>query len=291
MKQATQLLNGKQLSDSLIDEIAQEVQTFSQKTSHTPTLAVILVGDNPSSKTYVQMKAKACKRVGINSITYEISDNTSQEEIIIKIEDLNNAPHIDGILVQLPLPKNIDEEAIIKTIATHKDVDGFTPFNTGALWTKTHHHTSFSPATPLGIIELIKHYNIPIKGQDVVIVGASNIVGKPLAGLFLQEEATITLCHIHTKELSSHTQRADILCVGVGQAKMITADMVKEGVIIIDIGINKVGDTICGDVDFDKVKEKASFITPVPGGVGPMTISTLLKNTLKSAKNNHQART
>ena len=281
------ILDGKALSALKIEQIAGAINTFKQKTSHIPTLAVVLVGSDAASKTYVNRKAKACQQVGIHSILHEMPQDISAQEIIATIKRMNKDPRIDGILVQLPLPHHISEEEVIKTIKVSKDVDGFTPFNTGALWTNTHIDNLLTPATPLGVIELLQHYNITVAGKEVVIVGASNIVGKPLAALFLQLKATVSLCHMGTQGLSNHTKRADILCSATGKQHLITADMVKEGAVVIDIGIVKVGDKIYGDVDFDGVAQVASHITPVPGGVGPMTICTLLSNTLKAAQINY----
>ncbi|EEO26707.1 tetrahydrofolate dehydrogenase/cyclohydrolase, NAD(P)-binding domain protein [Helicobacter winghamensis ATCC BAA-430] len=276
-----QILDGKTLAQDIENAIYQEVQ-FLNKEGITPGLAVILVGNNPASQSYVNMKAKACKRTGIYSITHEMPENIQQESLLQTITMLNQNPNIDGILVQLPLPKHIDTTAVLEAIAPHKDVDGFHPFNMGRIFSNL---DGFIPATPMGVITLLKHYNIPLQGKNVVIVGASNIVGKPLGALFLNENATITLCHIYTKDLIRHTKEADILCVAVGKPNLITQDMVKEGAIVVDIGISKLDDgKIVGDVDFSNVFSKCSFITPVPGGVGPMTIASLLQNTIKAAK-------
>ena len=276
-----QILDGKTLAQDIENAIYQEVQ-FLNKEGITPGLAVILVGNNPASQSYVNMKAKACKRTGIYSITHEMPENIQQDSLLQTIAMLNQNPNIDGILVQLPLPKHIDTTAVLEAIAPHKDVDGFHPFNIGRIFSNL---DGFIPATPMGVITLLKHYNIPLQGKNVVIVGASNIVGKPLGALFLNENATITLCHIYTKDLIKHTKEADILCVAVGKPNLITQDMVKEGAIVVDIGISKLDDgKIVGDVDFSNIFSKCSFITPVPGGVGPMTIASLLQNTIKAAK-------
>lgn len=276
-----QILDGKTLAQDIENAIYQEVQ-FLNKEGITPGLAVILVGNNPASQSYVNMKAKACKRTGIYSITHEMPENIQQESLLQTITMLNQNPNIDGILVQLPLPKHIDTTAVLEAIAPHKDVDGFHPFNMGRIFSNL---DGFIPATPMGVITLLKHYNIPLQGKNVVIVGASNIVGKPLGALFLNENATITLCHVYTKDLIRHTKEADILCVAVGKPNLITQDMVKEGAIVVDIGISKLDDgKIVGDVDFSNVFSKCNFITPVPGGVGPMTIASLLQNTIKAAK-------
>lgn len=276
-----QILDGKSLAQQIEAEIKSEVENLSQK-GITPGLAVILVGNDPASQSYVNMKAKACKRTGIYSITHEMPENIAQDSLLQTIQMLNLNPNIDGILVQLPLPKHIDTTAVLEAIAPHKDVDGFHPFNMGRIFANLE---GFIPATPMGVLTLLKHYQIPIQGQNVVIVGASNIVGKPLGALFLNENATITLCHIYTQDLIAHTKKADILCVAVGKPNLITKEMVKEGAIIVDIGISKLPNgKIVGDVDFENVAPLCEFITPVPGGVGPMTIASLLQNTLKSAK-------
>ncbi len=276
-----QILDGKALSLKIREEVKKEVEEL-KTNGITPGLAVILVGNDPASQTYVKMKAKACKMTGIYSITHEMPEDISEEEIIETIEMMNKNPNIDGILVQLPLPKHIDTTKILEVIDPKKDVDGFHPYNFGRL---NQGLDSFVPCTPLGVMELLKEYNIDVKGLNACVVGASNIVGKPMAALLLNSFATVDICHIYTKDLKSHTKRADLLVVGVGKPNLITEDMVKDGAIVIDIGINKVDDKIIGDVDFENVSKKASFITPVPGGVGPMTIAMLLKNTLKAAKN------
>lgn len=276
-----QILDGKTLAQNIEIEIQKEVESLSQK-GITPGLAVMLVGRDPASQSYVNMKAKACKRTGIYSITHEMPENIQQESLLQTIAMLNQNPNIDGILVQLPLPKHIDTTAVLEAIAPHKDVDGFHPFNMGRVFANLE---SFVPATPMGVLTLLKHYKIPLQGKNVVIVGASNIVGKPLGALFLNENATITLCHIYTQDLAKHTKEADILCVAVGKPNLITKDMVKEGAIVVDIGISRLQDgRIVGDVDFENVAPLCEFITPVPGGVGPMTIASLLQNTLKAAK-------
>ena len=276
-----QILDGKALAQNIEKEIQKEVESLSQK-GITPGLAVMLVGSDPASQSYVNMKAKACKRTGIYSITHEMPENIQQESLLQTISMLNQNPNIDGILVQLPLPKHIDTTAVLEAIAPYKDVDGFHPFNMGRVFANLE---SFVPATPMGVLTLLKHYKIPLQGKNVVIVGASNIVGKPLGALFLNENATITLCHIYTQDLAKHTKEADILCVAVGKPNLITKDMVKEGAIVVDIGISRLQDgRIVGDVDFENVAPLCEFITPVPGGVGPMTIASLLQNTLKAAK-------
>jgi methylenetetrahydrofolate dehydrogenase (NADP+)/methenyltetrahydrofolate cyclohydrolase len=228
------------------------------------------------------MKAKACEKVGFYSITHSMPDTISQDEIIATIEMMNSNPRIDGILVQLPLPKHVDTDKILEVIDPKKDVDGFHAYNVGRLVTGL---DSFVACTPLGVMKMFEEYHIDLRGKDVCVVGASNIVGKPMASLLLNAEATVTITHIYTKDLKAHTSKADIVVVGVGVPGLIKADMVKEGAIVIDIGINRIADgSLVGDVDFKNVSPKCSFITPVPGGVGPMTIAMLLSNTLKSAK-------
>ena len=277
-----QLIDGKSLALSVHASVSTEVEVLKQQRNIVPGLAVILIGDDPASHAYVKMKAKACEKVGFYSITHSMPDSISQDEIIATIEMINDNPRIDGILIQLPLPKHIDSNKILEIIDPKKDVDGFHPYNVGRLVTKL---DSFVPCTPLGVMKMFEKYEIDLVGKDVCIVGASNIVGKPIASLLTNADATVTLTHIHTKDLKAHTLQADIIIVGVGKPKLITADMVKDGAIIIDIGMNRLADgSLTGDVDFEAVKDKCSFITPVPGGVGPMTIAMLLENTLKAAK-------
>ncbi|MDD5359891.1 MAG: bifunctional methylenetetrahydrofolate dehydrogenase/methenyltetrahydrofolate cyclohydrolase FolD [Sulfurovaceae bacterium] len=277
-----QLIDGKKLANKIHAKVAKEVETLKSEKNITPGLAVILVGDNPASQAYVKMKAKACKEVGFYSIVHEMPESITQDEIIATIEMMNNNPRIDGILVQLPLPKHIDTTKILEVVDPKKDVDGFHPYNVGRMVTGL---DSFVACTPLGVMEMFKEYNIELQGKDICVVGASNIVGKPMANLLVNANATVTTTHIYTKDLASHTSKADIVIVGAGVPNLIKKDMVKDGAIVIDIGINKLDSgKLVGDVDFDGVAPKCSFITPVPGGVGPMTIAMLLVNTLKSAK-------
>ncbi|GIT97936.1 bifunctional methylenetetrahydrofolate dehydrogenase/methenyltetrahydrofolate cyclohydrolase FolD [Sulfurovum sp. TSL1] len=277
-----QLIDGKSLAKKVQTTVAAEVAQLKQEKNIVPGLAVILVGDDPASHAYVKMKAKACENVGFYSITHNMPDTISQDEIIATIEMMNNNPRIDGILVQLPLPKHIDTDKILEVIDPKKDVDGFHAYNVGRLVTGL---DSFVACTPLGVMKMFEEYEIDLRGKDVCVVGASNIVGKPMASLLLNAEATVTITHIHTKDLKAHTSQADIVVVGVGVPGLIKEDMVKEGAIVIDIGINRIEDgSLVGDVDFKNVSPKCSYITPVPGGVGPMTIAMLLSNTLKSAK-------
>ena len=247
-----------------------------------PGLAVVIVGDDPASRVYVNSKKKACEELGMYSEEYALPKETTQEELIALVEKLNKDDKINGILVQLPLPKHLDEKAVINTIVPEKDVDAFHPVNVGKIMIGDF---DFLPCTPAGVMELIKETGIEIAGKECVIIGRSNIVGKPQAMLMLHKNATVTICHSKTKDLKEVVKRADIVVAAVGVAKMVTKDMVKEGAVVIDVGMNRLPDgKLCGDVDFDGVSEVASFITPVPGGVGPMTIAMLMENTLTSAK-------
>jgi len=277
-----QLIDGKSLAQKVQGKVAKEVETLKQVKNIVPGLAVLLIGDDPASHAYVNMKAKACEKVGFYSITHNMPDTISQDEIIATIEMMNANPRIDGILVQLPLPKHIDTDKILEVIDPQKDVDGFHAYNVGRLVTGLE---SFVACTPLGVMKMFEEYQIDLEGKDVCVVGASNIVGKPMASLLLNANATVTTTHIFTRDLKAHTLRADIIVVGVGVPGLIKEDMVKEGAIVIDIGINRLENgSLVGDVDFEHVAPKCSYITPVPGGVGPMTIAMLLSNTLKSAK-------
>lgn len=276
-----QILDGKALSDTIKIELKKESDKLGTK-GITPGLAVILVGDDIASQTYVKMKEKACDTAGVYSIIHKMPNTISQEKILETIAMINNNPNIDGVLVQLPLPKHIDTTKIIEAIDPKKDVDGFHPFNVGRLVAGL---DGFVPCTPLGVMRLLEHYTIDPKGLDACVVGASNIVGKPMMNLLLNAGATVDICHIFTKDLKAHTQKADLVIVGVGKQNLITADMIKEGAIVIDIGINKTEDgRLVGDVDYENVASKCSYITPVPGGVGPMTIAMLLENTIKAAQ-------
>lgn len=276
------ILDGKKLSEKIKDNLKTEVEELKNK-GITPGLAVILVGNDPASHTYVKMKRSACQKVGIYSAVHEFPESVSEKELLSTIKRINDNPNLHGLLIQLPLPKHIDTTKILEAVDPSKDVDGFHPYNMGRL---VEGLDTFAPCTPLGVMELFEEYDIDLKGKDVCVVGASNIVGKPMWALLLNAWATVDICHIETKDLSAHTKRADIVIVGVGKPNLITADMVKDGVIVIDIGINRLDDRrIVGDVDFENVSKKASYITPVPGGVGPMTIAMLLKNTVKAAKN------
>ena len=276
------ILDGKALSQKIRSQVKHEVEDLQQK-GITPGLAVVLVGSDPASAAYVNMKSKACKEAGIYSIVHEMPETISQENILEIITMMNNNPNIDGILVQLPLPKHINTTEILEAINPAKDVDGFHPYNVGRVVAGL---DGYIPATPYGVMELLKEYAINPEGKDVCVVGASNIVGKPMATLMLNANATVDICHIYTKDLKAHTIKADIICVGVGVVNLITEDMVKDGAIVVDIGVNRLeSGKLVGDVDFENVAPKCSYITPSPGGVGPMTIAMLLKNTIKSAKN------
>lgn len=275
----TTIINGKKIAGEIKAEIKSEIE----KLNAVPGLAVVLVGADPASEVYVGYKKKACAEVGIKSFSYELPDETETNELLQLIEKLNQDNNVHGILVQLPLPKQIDEKKIIMAIDPRKDVDGFHPVTMGNLVVG---NKSFTPCTPAGVIELLKRYQIEISGKDCVVIGKSNIVGKPLALLLLQAGATVTICHSRTSDLRSKTLGADILLVAVGKPNLVTADMVKPGVVLIDVGVNRLENgSLTGDVDFEAIKEKASFITPVPGGVGPMTIACLMKNCLEAYKN------
>jgi methylenetetrahydrofolate dehydrogenase (NADP+) / methenyltetrahydrofolate cyclohydrolase len=279
-----QILDGKKLAQKIEQEVADGVKELKQNFGRSPGLAVILVGHDEASKAYVGMKKKACDRAGFYSVTHEMPEDTSQDTIEETIKMMNNNPSLDGILIQLPLPKQIDTTKLLELVAPSKDVDGFHPYNVGRLATNL---DGFVPCTPLGVMELLREYNIDPKGKNAVVVGASNIVGKPMAALLLNANATVEICHIFTDDLKKHTLNADILLVGAGVINLIKDDMVKDGAIVIDIGINRTEDgKLVGDVDFENVSQKCSYITPVPGGVGPMTIAMLLSNTLKAAKIN-----
>lgn len=276
-----QILNGKSISATIREEIASEVESLKEN-GIIPGLAVILVGDDQASQTYVRNKEKACEQLAMKSelITYPAS--ISEDKLLDKLVELNHRPDIHGILVQLPLPGHIDEKRVIETIDPAKDVDGFHPINIGRMMTK---QEALLPCTPFGILKMVQKTGIEIAGKHVVVVGRSNIVGKPVGQLFLNENATVTYCHSKTVDLRHFTKQADILIAAVGIAKMIKADDIKEGAIVIDVGMNRdESNKLCGDVDFDDVIHKASYITPVPGGVGPMTITMLMYNTVQVAK-------
>lgn len=277
------LLDGKRLAQKIKESIKDEISSFVARGKRPPALSVILVGDNPASQIYVNKKIKDCQEVGIISKTFFLPKDITQLELEDIIGSLNGDDEVDGILVQLPLPSHIDTLEIIQCINPKKDVDGFHPENVGKL--ATGRKDGILPCTPYGIMKILQEYKIDTFGKDVVIVGASNIVGKPMGMLFLWEErSTVTICHRNTKDLKEHTRRADILVVAAGVPHLIKRDMVKEGVVVIDVGINRIDGKIVGDVDFEGLKDKVYAITPVPGGVGPMTVAMLLQNTLEAHK-------
>lgn len=274
------IISGKDLALSLKQEMAEQVKTFPEKYGRVPQLTVILVGEDPGSVSYVTGKAKASAEVGIANTTIRKPATISEEELLGIIDELNNDDTVDGILVQLPLPKHIDSDKVIAAIKAEKDVDGFHPMNVARLWLK---QDCVLPCTPKGIIKLLKRANVEIAGKEVVVVGRSNIVGLPVSKLLLNENATVTVAHSRTKDLAEVTRRADILVVAIGKPKFVTADMVKPGAVVIDVGVNRDPETnkLCGDVDFAAIEPIASAITPVPGGVGPMTITCLMENTIE----------
>ncbi|MDE6615694.1 MAG: bifunctional methylenetetrahydrofolate dehydrogenase/methenyltetrahydrofolate cyclohydrolase FolD [Lachnospiraceae bacterium] len=274
------IIDGKKVSQEIKDEVKEKVAALKAKGIET-TLAVIQVGNDPASTVYVGNKKKACEYTGIRSLAYEIPEETTEEELLKLVHSLNDRDDVDGILVQLPLPKHINEDRVIQAISPAKDVDGFHPQSVGAL---SIGEPGFVSCTPAGIIELLKRYNIQIDGKECVIIGRSNIVGKPVSMLLLRENGTVTVCHSHTADLKEVAKRADILVVAIGKAKFVTADYIKEGAAVIDVGMDRdENGKLCGDVDFESAVEKAGAITPVPGGVGPMTIAMLMNNCVYSA--------
>jgi methylenetetrahydrofolate dehydrogenase (NADP+)/methenyltetrahydrofolate cyclohydrolase len=291
LKMTAKLINGAEIAQQIREEIRQEVIQLKAQHNVVPGLATVLLGADPGSLSYITGKEKTAKELGFYSERIDLPETTSQKEVLAIVERLNKDPKIHGLLVQMPLPKHIDENQVIYAIDPKKDVDGFHPVNVGRLMIGD---ADYLPATPAGIQQLLIRSCVQIDGAEVVVVGRSNIVGKPIANILLQKDkganATVTLCHTHTKDVAAHTRRADILIVAAGRVKYITADMVKAGAVVIDVGVNQIGTSasgkriLRGDVDFDTVKEKASMITPVPGGVGPMTITMLMLNTLKAAK-------
>ena len=272
------IIDGKEVSQYIKTKIKTEAEALGIK----PGLAVILVGNDPASHVYVNNKKKACEFCGFNSKSFELAAETTQEELLALIDKLNADPEMHGILVQMPLPKHIDENAVIDRIIPSKDVDAFNPVNVGKIMTGDF---DFLPCTPAGVMELLKYYNIDVAGKHCVVIGRSNIVGKPMSMLMLHANATVTICHSRTRDLANMVSQADIVVAAVGRAGFVTVDMVKEGAVVVDVGINRnENGKLCGDVDFENVSKKASYITPVPGGVGPMTIAMLMQNTLTSAK-------
>ena len=275
------LIDGKLISTQIKDELKTEVASLKEK-GIVPCLAVIQVGNDPASSVYVNNKKKACAYIGIESLSYELEENITQEELLTIIDELNHNEMVNGILVQLPLPNHIDEEAVIKAIAPKKDVDGFHPETVGNMCIGS---KGFLPCTPAGVIQLLKRSNIDIEGKECVVIGRSNIVGKPMALLLLRENGTVTITHSRTKDLKEITKRADILVAAIGKPKFVTAEYVKKGAVVIDVGIHRNADNkLCGDVDFDDVVDKVSAITPVPGGVGPMTIAMLMNNCVETVR-------
>lgn len=286
-----QIINGNEIAKQIREELKKEIQELKAKYNLVPGLATVLVGDDPASKVYVGQKEKACHELGLYSDRRDLPGNTTEEQLLDLINNLNNDPKIHGILVQMPLPRHINETRVLYAINPKKDVDGFHPVNLGKLMIG---EPDFIPCTPHGIQQLLIRSGINTEGAEVVVVGRSNIVGKPIANILLQKQkganATVTICHTATRDIASHTRRADIIIAAAGKPKAITADMVKDGVVVIDVGVNEIGKTpegkriLVGDVDFETIKEKARAITPVPGGVGPMTITMLMLNTVKAGK-------
>ena len=275
------LIDGKKVSAEVKEQVRIETEELIKK-GIKPGLAVIIVGDDPASRVYVNNKKKACEKVGFLSKEFALPATTTQEELLALVNELNEDKEINGILCQLPLPKGLDEKAVIEAISPLKDVDAFHASNVGKIMIGDY---DFLPCTPAGVMEMLHSYNIPVEGKECVVIGRSNIVGKPMAMLLLHENGTVTITHSRTKNLKEVTKRADILVAAIGKPKFVTADMVKEGAVVIDVGMDRdENGKLCGDVDFENVKEKCSAITPVPGGVGPMTIAVLMKNTLKACK-------
>lgn len=277
-----QIIDGKKVSAQVKQEVKNETELLKKEHSITPGLAVVIVGDDPASRVYVNNKKKACELVEFHSEEYALPAETTQEELLDLVKTLNEKKDINGILVQLPLPKHLDDKTVIEAINPLKDVDAFHAVNVGKIMLGEY---DFLPCTPAGVMEMLHYYNIEVSGKNCVVLGRSNIVGKPMAMLLLHENGTVTICHSRTKNLAEVCSRADILVAAVGKPKFVTADMVKEGAVVIDVGMDRdENGKLCGDVDFENVKDKCSYITPVPGGVGPMTIATLMKNTVKAAK-------
>lgn len=276
------ILDGKLYSQKLKQELKNEVSNLKEKTGITPGLAIVMVGENPASSVYVKNKIKTASVCGISAELIKVEETISEEDLILLVNSLNNNDKYHGIIVQLPLPRHINEQKIIDTIKYEKDVDGFGIINKGKMFSGL---KSIESATPKGIIKLLDEYNIDLTGKNAVVIGRSNIVGKPMAMLLLNKNATVTICHSKTENLKAITKNADILVVAIGKARFITEDMVKDNAIVIDVGTNRVDDKLCGDVDFENVKNKCSYITPVPGGVGPLTIMSLLENTVIAYKN------
>ena len=274
-----EIIDGEEIAARVRDEVANEVDGM----VHTPKLVAVLMSDDPASETYVRMKRQAADEVGIESDTVRIDPEAPEDELLSTVEELNGDEDVDGILVQLPLPDGVDEDRALEAVAPEKDVDGFHPFNKGLLMEG---RPRFVPATPMGVVRMLREHGVELEGKDVTVVGRSDIVGKPLASLLISREvnATVTVCHSRTDDVAEHTRNADIVVAAVGVPEFVTADMVDEGAVVVDVGINRVDDELVGDVAYDEVSEKASAITPVPGGVGPMTVASLLENTVKAAR-------
>ena len=288
-----EILDGKALAKVIRAETAEKVAKFTQRTGRVPTLAAVLVGDDPASQVYVRNKERACAKAGIESVAHRIPESTAQDELLALVKKLNEDESVSGILVQLPLPSHIEEQAVLDAVHAMKDVDAFHPENVGRL---SQGRPRFLPCTPHGVQQLLHRYEIPTTGKHVVVVGRSEIVGKPIASMLLQKNsgmgsdaanATVTVCHSRTADLAAVTKTADILIAAIGKAKFITADMVKPGAVVVDVGINRTDDGLVGDVDFEAIRETTSYITPVPGGVGPLTIAMLLENTLAACVLQH----
>jgi methylenetetrahydrofolate dehydrogenase (NADP+)/methenyltetrahydrofolate cyclohydrolase len=274
-----EIIDGEEIAARVRDEVANEVDGM----VHTPKLVAVLMSDDPASETYVRMKRQAADEVGIESDTVRIDPEAPEDELLSTVEELNGDEDVDGILVQLPLPDGVDEDRALEAVAPEKDVDGFHPFNKGLLMEG---RPRFVPATPMGVVRMLREHGVELEGKDVTVVGRSDIVGKPLASLLISRDvnATVTVCHSRTDDVAEHTRNADIVVAAVGVPEFVTADMVDEGAVVVDVGINRVDDELVGDVAYDEVSEKASAITPVPGGVGPMTVASLLENTVKAAR-------
>ncbi len=277
-----QLIDGKTIAAEVRQQLKEEIERDLAAGLRAPGLAVILVGQDPASQVYVRNKRRACEEAGVTSFSYDLPAETSQETLLDRIRQLNADPQVDGILVQLPLPDHIDSDSVIETIDPAKDVDGFHPYNMGRL---AQRNPTLRPCTPYGVIHLLQRYGIELEGKEAVVVGASNIVGRPMSLELLLARSTVTTCHSRTRDLAAHVARAEILVVGVGRPGMIKGEWIREGAVVVDVGINRLDDgRLAGDVEFESARERASWITPVPGGVGPMTIAMLLKNTLEAKR-------
>jgi len=279
-----ELIDGKHVSSVIKERVQAQVAELKNKSGKVPGLAVVLVGEDPASAVYVRNKNKTCEQMGFKSVSHNLPADTDEATVLKLVDDLNKDDSVDGILVQLPLPKQIDSQRVLEAIDPRKDVDGFHPVNVGHLVSGV---KTLAPCTPAGIIEMLDYYKIGIEGQNAVVIGRSNIVGKPAALLLLQRHATVTICHSRTRDLPAVARGADILIGAIGKPRFVTADFVKDGAVVVDVGINRVDGKLVGDVDFDNVAEKCSYITPVPGGVGPMTIAMLMQNTLSAFKAIH----